>query len=201
MNYADPSGRLAMTTLGLGAIVAIVSAAIIIGGVAQLASNALAGQTGSELWGGVAGSALGSGVNALCLCLAPLTGGALWAVSAILAAGVQTGVDTIEALIRGERVSLLQTSTDFGINAVTTFGGNWIGAKLVPINSAWFKPQGFTRVFIKPYGQYILQQAIIGAEISALVNLARKTDWDTFCKSRFMSKTYYSIPLKNLINN
>ena len=132
VNYVDPSGHMAMTTFGLGAIIAIVSAAIVIGGGTQIASNALAGQKGSEVWRGVAGSALGSGINALCLCWMPLTGGALWAVSALLAAGVQTGVDTIEAYVRGESISLGQTSIDFGINAATTFAGNWLGAKLIP---------------------------------------------------------------------
>ena len=65
--YVDPTGHFAMTAFGIWAIIGIVSAAVVIGGGAQLASNALAGETGSDLWRGVAGAAIGSGVNVLAL--------------------------------------------------------------------------------------------------------------------------------------
>ena len=72
----DPSGHFALTAFGIWAIIGIVSTAMILGGGAQLASNAIAGETGSDLWRGVAGAALEAGANALGLCLVPLTGGA-----------------------------------------------------------------------------------------------------------------------------
>ena len=157
VNKYDPTGH-----FGIWAIIGIVGAAILIGG-AQLASNALAGETGSDLWRGVAGAALGSGVNALALCLSPFTGGASLAFAAGLGAAVQTGVDTLETVIRGETVNGWQTVADLGINFITTFAGNWIGSKLIPTNSGWFEPKKFLSVFMKPYGQKILLQTAIGA--------------------------------------
>ena len=175
--YVDPSGYFALTTFGIWAIIGIVSVAMALGGGAQLASNALAGETGSDLWRGVAGAALGAGANALALCLVPLTGGASFAVSALIGAGVQTGVDTLETVIRGEEISLGQSAIDFGINFATTFVGNWIGAKIIPTNSGWFKPQKFLSVFLKPYGQKILLQTAIGAVLSPIINFLRKFKW------------------------
>ena len=169
--YVDPTGH-----FGILAIIGIVGAAILLGGGAQLASNALAGETGSDLWRGVAGAALGSGVNALALCLSPFTGGASLAFAAGLGAAVQTGVDTLETVIRGETVNGWQTVADLGINFITTFAGNWIGSKLIPTNSGWFKPKKFLSVFMKPYGQKILLQTAIGAGLSGIVNFARKFD-------------------------
>ena len=171
VNKYDPTGH-----FGILAIIGIVGAAILIGGGAQLASNALAGETGSDLWRGVAGSALGSGVNALALCLSPFTGGASLAFAAGLGAAVQTGVDTLETVIRGETVNGWQTVADLGINCITTFAGNWIGSKLIPTNSGWFEPKKFLSVFMKPYGQKILLQTAIGAGLSGIVNFARKFD-------------------------
>ena len=177
--YADPRGCFALTAFGIWAIIGIVSAAMVLAGGAQLVSNALAGETGSDLWRGVAGAALGSGANALALCLVPFTGGTSLAVSAFVGSVVQTGVDTIEVLIRGEDVSLSQTALEFGINFVTTFAGNWIGANMVPTNSGWFKPQKFLSVFTRSFGQKILLQTIIGAGISGTVNFSRKFDWNS----------------------
>lgn len=135
-----------------------------------------AGETGSDLWRGVAGATLGSGVNALALCLSPFTGG----VSLVFAAGlgtiVQTGVDTLETVIRGDKVDGWQTIADLGINLITTFAGKWLGAKLIPTNNGWFKPQKFLSVFIKSYGQKILLQTAIGAGLSGTINFARKFD-------------------------
>ena len=185
VNYADPSGHLALVTFGFWAIVGIVSAAMVLGGGAQLASNALAGNTGSDLWRGVTGAALGSGANALSLCLLPATWGGSLAVSAFLGAGLQTGVDNIETLIRGENVSLKQTVLDLGINFVTTFIGNWLGSTIVPTNAGWFKTQRFDSVFLKPYGQRILAQTSIGAGVSGMVNFERKFNWGN------MNRIYY----------
>lgn len=69
---------------------------MIIGGTAQLASNAIAGETGSELWRGVVGDAVGAGVNSLLLCLTMSMGGASLFIAAGASAFVQTGVDTLE---------------------------------------------------------------------------------------------------------
>ena len=186
VNNVDPTGHFAITAFGIWAIVGIVSAAVVIGGGAQLASNALAGETGSDLWRGVAGAAIGSGVNALALCLSPFTGGASLAFAAGLGAAVQTGVDTVETLIRGEKVSLWGTALDLGLNFATTFAGNWIGSKLVPTNAGWFKPQKFLSVFTKPYGQKILLQTVIGAGLSAGVNFVRKFDWSSVDWKKFI---------------
>ena len=172
--YVGPVGHFAITTLGIGAIIALVSASIIIGGGVQLASNALAGETGSDLWRGVAGAALGAGANTLALCLVPFTGGASLAISALIGAYVQTTVDTVETLIRNEDVSLLMTVLDFRVNFVTTFVGNVLGAKIIPTNAGWFKPQKFISVFTKPYGQKLLLQTTIGALLSGIVNFIRK---------------------------
>lgn len=59
MNYYDPEGHFGIFTFGFWAIIGIVSATMVAGGGAQLVSNALAGKTGTDLWRGVAGAALG----------------------------------------------------------------------------------------------------------------------------------------------
>ena len=53
--YVDPSGH-----FGILALIAITGFSMLIGGAVQLISNAMAGKTGSELWRGVAGAALGN---------------------------------------------------------------------------------------------------------------------------------------------
>ena len=184
--YADPTGHFALTAFGIWAIIGIVSAAMIMGGGSQLISNAIAGKTGSDLWRGVAGATLGAGANALALCLIPLTGGASFAVSALIGTTVQTGVDTLETLIRGEDISLKQTALDFIVNYTTTLAGNWLGSKLVPTNAGWFKPQKFLSVFTKPYGQKILLQTTIGAGLSGMVNFTRNFDWKSANWKNFM---------------
>ena len=175
VNKYDPTGH-----FGIWAIIGIVGAAILIGGGAQLASNALAGETGSDLWRGVAGAALGSGVNALALCLSPFTGGASLAFAAGLGAAVQTGVDTLETVIRGEEVDVGQTFIDLGLNFVTTLAGNYLGSKMVPTNRGWFQTKNFWHVFTMPYGQKILLQTAIGAGLSGTVNFVRKNDWSKY---------------------
>ena len=171
--YADPSGH-----FGILALIAITGFSMLIGGAVQLISNAMAGKTGSELWRGVAGAALGTGANTLALCLSPFTGGASLAFAAVISAGIQTGVDTIETIIRGEKVNGWQTIADFGINFATTFAGNYIGSKLISINSGWFQPKKFLSVFTKSYGQKILLQSSIGAGLSGIVNLIKKFDFN-----------------------
>jgi hypothetical protein len=180
VNYADPSGRFAISaTFGIGALIAITVASMIIGGVVQLTSNALAGKTGSDLWRGVAGAAFGTGANALVLCLAMPTGGASLFIAAGVSTVVQTGVDTIETLIRKEKVGW-NVLLDLGLNFATTLAGNYFGGKLVPINSGWIKPQLFKSIFIRPYGQKILGQTAIGAWLSGTVNFIKKYDWSIF---------------------
>lgn len=47
--------------------------------------------------------------------------------------------------------------------------GYYIGAKTIPINSGWFKPQRFTSIFTKPYGQRIIAQNLIGGWIALTI--------------------------------
>ena len=153
---------------------------MLIGGTAQLVSNAMAGKTGSELWRVVAGAAVGAEVNALALCLAMQTGGASLFIAAGASAIAQTGVDTLETVIRGEKVDGWQTVADLGINFVTTLAGNYLGGKMIPTNPRWFQPQKFLSVFTKSYGQKILLQTAIGAGLSGTVNFIRKNDWSKY---------------------
>ena len=168
VNKSDPSGH-----FGIWALVAITVASMLIGGTAQLVSNAMAGKTGSELWRGVAGAAVGAGVNALALCLAMPTGGASLFIAAGTSAIAQTGVDTLETVIRGEEVDVGQTFIDLGLNFVTTLAGNYLGGKMIPTNPGWFQTQKFLSVFTKSYGQKILLQTAIGAGLSGTVNFVR----------------------------
>ena len=175
INKYDPTGH-----FGIWALVAITAASMLIGGTAQLVSNAMAGKTGSELWRGVAGAAVGAGVNALALCLAMPTGGASLFIAAGASAIAQTGVDTLETVIRGEEVDVGQTFIDLGLNFVTTLAGNYLGGKMIPTNPGWFQPQKFLSVFTKSYGQKILLQTAIGAGLSGTVNFIRKNDWSKY---------------------
>ena len=175
INKYDPTGH-----FGIWALVAITVASMLIGGTAQLVSNAMAGKTGSELWRGVVGAAVGAGVNALALCLAMPTGVASLFIAAGASAIAQTGVDTLETVIRGEEVDGWQTVADLGINFVTTLAGNYLGGKMIPTNPGWFQPQKFLSVFTKSYGQKILLQTSIGAGLSGTVNFIRKNDWSKY---------------------
>ena len=175
INKYDPTGH-----FGIWALVAITAASMLIGGTAQLVSNAMAGKTGSELWRGVAGAAVGAGVNALAICLAMPTGGASLFIAAGASAIAQTGVDTLETVIRGEEVDVGQTFIDLGLNFVTTLTGNYLGGKMIPTNPGWFQPQKFLSVFTKSYGQKILLQTAIGAGLSGTVNFIRKNDWSKY---------------------
>ena len=175
INKYDPTGH-----FGIWALVAITAASMLIGGTAQLVSNAMAGKTGSELWRGVAGAAVGAGVNALALCLAMPTGGASLFIAAGASAIAQTGVDTLETVIRGEEVDVGQTFIDLGLNFVTTLTGNYLGGKMIPTNPGWIQTQKFWSVFTKPYGQKILLQTAIGAGLSGTVNFIRKNDWSKY---------------------
>ena len=175
INKYDPSGH-----FGIWALVAITAASMLIGGTAQLVSNAMAGKTGSELWRGVAGAAVGAGINVLALCLAMPTGGASLFIAAGASATAQTGVDTLETVIRGEEVDVGQTFIDLGLNFVTTLVGNYLGGKMIPTNPGWFQPQKFISVFTKSYGQKILLQTAIGAGLSGTVNFIRKNDWSKY---------------------
>ena len=175
INKYDPTGH-----FGIWALVAITAASMLIGGTAQLVSNAMAGKTGSELWRGVAGAAVGAGVNALALCLAMPTGGASLFIAAGASAIAQTGVDTLETVIRGEEVDVGQKFIDLGLNFVTTLAGNYLGGKMIPTNPGWIQTQKFWSVFTKPYGQKILLQTAIGAGLSGTVNFIRKNDWSKY---------------------
>lgn len=175
INNYDPTGY-----FGFWALVAITTVSMLIGGAAQLVSNAMAGKKGSELWRGVAGAAVGAGVNALALCLAMPTGGASLVIAAGASSIAQTSVDTIETAIRGEKIDVGQTFIDLGLNFITTLAGNYLGSKIIPTNAGWFQPKKFLSVFTKPYGQKIILQTAIGAELSGVVNFIRKNDWKKF---------------------
>ena len=172
---------------GIWALVAITAASMLIGGTAQLISNAMAGKTGSELWRGVAGAAVGAGVDALALCLAMPTGASLF-IAAGASAIAQTGVDTLETVIRGEEVDIGQTFIDLGFNFAITLAGNYLGSKMVPTNRGWFQTKNFWHVFTMSYGQKILLQTAIGSGLSGSVNFARKNDWIKY-------KTIISVPI------
>lgn len=175
VNNIDPSGH-----FGILALVAITAASMLIGGTAQLISNAMAGKIGSELWRGVIRAAIGTGVNALVLCLAMPTGGASLFIAAGASSIVQTGVDTLETVIRGEEVDVGQTFIDLGLNFATTLAGNYLGGKIIPTNPGWFQPKKFLSVFTKSYGQKILLQTAIGAGLSGTINFIRKNDWSKY---------------------
>ena len=175
INKYDPTWH-----FGIWALVAITAASMLIGETAQLVSNAMAGKTGSELWRVVAGAAVGAGVNALALCLGMPTGGASLFIAAGASAIAQTGVDTLETVIRGEEVDVGQTFIDLGLNFVTTLAGNYLGGKMIPTNPGWFQPQKFLSVFTKSYGQKILLQTAIGAGLFGTVNFIRKNDWSKY---------------------
>lgn len=170
--YSDPTGH-----FGIWALVAITAASMFIGGTVQLLSNAMVGKTGSELLSGVAGAAIGTGVNALVLCLTMKTG----VVSLFIAAGaisiVQTGIDTFETVIKGEEVDADQYFLNLGFNFIVALAGNYLGGNMIPINPGWFQPQKFISVFTKSYGQKLLLQTVIGAGLSGIVNYIRKNDW------------------------
>ena len=178
VNFVDPSGH-----FGILAIIGIVGTAIVLGGGTQILTNAIAGETGTDLWRGVVGSALGSGTTALALLLSPFTGGASLVASALLGAGMQTSVDAFETLIRNEDISFNQAALDLGINFATTLAGNWLGSKVIKTNPGWFKTQRFESVFTKPYGQRILAQTAIGAGLSGIINFSRKFDWESLIKN------------------
>ena len=169
----DPDGN-----FGILALFAITVSSAIIGGGIQLASNALAGKTGSELWEGVAGAALGAGVNSLVLCLTISTGGASIFIAAGASALLQTSIDAIESNIRGKDVNFGSFTSDLAINFGTAAVGNYIGGKLIPTNRGWFQPKKFLSVFTKSYGQKILLQSTIGSGISGAVNYFRKNERD-----------------------
>lgn len=173
--YVDPNGNIAFPSL-----FAITIAAVLIGGIAQIISNAMTGKTGSELWRGVAGAAMGAGTNALVLGLTLATGGASIFLAAGVSAIVQTGTDTIETLIRGETIDWGAALVTSGVNFASTSLGNFAGGKMVHTNRGWFQPQQFFSIFSKSYGQKILVQTLIGACISGSVNYARKYDWSEF---------------------
>ena len=184
----DPSGR-----FGFWALVAITLTSMIIGGGTQLISNAIAGRKGSELWRGVAGAALGTGVNALALCLAMPTGGASLVIAAGISSAVQTGVDTLETIIRGENVDWEQTLIDLGINFASALVGNFVGSKVIPTNAGWFQPKKFMSVFTKSYGQKLLLQTVVGAGVSGLTSLYRAFKKINKKNSSLRSKKQWSL--------
>ncbi len=171
--YVDPSGN-----FGIWALLAITITSMLIGGGGQFISNALAGKKDSELWRGVAGASIGTGVDALALCLAMPSGGASLFIAAGISSIVQTGVDLIENKIRGEEFDCGQMFIDLGINFIITLAGNCLGSKIIPTNFGWFQPKKILSVFTKPYGQKILLQTVIGVGVSGTINFIRKNNWN-----------------------
>lgn len=128
--------------------------------------------------GGVAGASIGTGIDALALCLAMPSGGASLFIAAGLSSIVQTGVDLIENKIRGEEFNCGQMFIDLGINFIITLAGNCLGSKIIPTNFGWFQPKKILSVFTKPYGRKILLQTVIGVGVSGTINFIRKNNWN-----------------------
>ena len=171
VNCVDPTG-----CWGIGALFAITAVSMVIGGIAQLITNAISGKRDSEIWRGVAGAAIGAGVNSLALCLSLPMGGASLAISAAAGSLAQTGVDTLESVIRDEQIDWRQTAVNLGVNFTTSLAGNYIGGKIIPTNAGWFQPKKILSVFTKPYGQKIMSQTAIGAGISFIANSNKKNE-------------------------
>ena len=163
-------------TWGFAALFTISLLSGIIGGAMQLISNAASGKTGSELWRGVAGAAVGTATNALLLCV---TGSAGLVASSIISGGtsafIQSNVNMLENIIRGEEVTAQTYWSDWAQNAFSSITGNIIGGKLVPINSGWFQPKYALSVVLKKYGQRIITQTLIGSSISGSINFIKNT--------------------------
>lgn len=90
---------------------------------------------------------------------------------------MQTGVDTLETVVRKEEVNWGQTAVDLFVNFEITLLGNYMGGRMVPTNPGWFQPKKFQNVFTKPYGQKILQQTGIGAVMSGTTDFLKKNNW------------------------
>jgi RHS repeat-associated protein len=179
VNYADPSGRFAISAFfGIYALIAITATSMLIGGSAQIVSNAISGEKGSNLWRGVAGAAFGTGVDALVLCLTMEMGIASLFIAAGASAVVQSGIDVVESLIFEETITINNIVESLLWNFGATLSGNYLGGELIPINTNWIKTQKFWSVFTKPYGQKILKQSMVGAAVSGTVNVYRKKPKD-----------------------
>jgi RHS repeat-associated protein len=169
-NHSDPSGYLL-----IGSCIAIALVAAVLGGGVQLYSNAKAGATGSELWNGVAGAAVGSATNALVLFLLAPYGVEAMLIAAFSGSLTQTGVNAIEANIRGENYTFATAMGSITSNFFTNAIGNLLGAALFPTGGTWFRPKLFKSVFLKPYGQKIILQTIVGAICSRFSNYITST--------------------------
>lgn len=170
-NFLDPNGH-----FGVGALIAIFLASMLIGGSSQLISNAIAGESGGGLWRGVAGAALASGINAVLLCLGlhfHLPSMPILLLASGISASVQTNIDLLEATLNNEVVGVDETMFNFGVNFFVNILGNYIGGMLSPINSGWFQPKHFLSVFAGKYGQKIITQTIVGSSLSGTINLLR----------------------------
>ncbi len=167
--YSDPNG-----SFGISALIGITLGAAILGGVTQIALNAIDGKTGKDLFKGVLGAALGTGFNALALCLTMKMGTASFALSAGIGAVIQTSVDTIEAAFCNETISIISITDSLLKNYLITLAGNWIGAKLITTNPGWFQTKRFLSVFTRPYGQRILGQTAVGCGVSMISKIIEK---------------------------
>lgn len=161
--YYDPDGH-----FGFLVIVALLGIAALAGAGSQLIANAISGKKGKDLWRGVVGAALGSVANAAMLLLAPMSGGASLVAAAWMGALITTGVNRIESTMLGEKTTLQQECINLLLNFGGNLLGNFLGAKLIPVNSGWFQPKHLLSLFTKPYGQRLLAQVGIGA----LANIA-----------------------------
>ena len=162
----DPSGHFVIS-MGVAALIAVAVSALVIGGAGQLAANANQGKTGSELWRGVAGAALGTAVNAVVVCLmATIPGGS--AVGALAGSLVQTGVNAIETAIRGEEMSWEEAGYDFLMNSILMYTANLLGGLMYPTGSDLSALQSIGSVFTESVGMNIVAQTVLGAEVSWL---------------------------------
>ena len=147
---------------------------MLIGGGIQLASNAISGESGPDLWQGVFGASIGAGVNALLLSLGLGWGKAAYFIAAGAGTLVQTGFNTIEDKHRENSIDRVAVFKDLGNNFLSNTIGNFIGAKLIPTNPGWFQPQKFISVFTKSYGQKLLSQTAIGSIYTAIANYLKE---------------------------
>ena len=155
--YSDSDG-----TFGLWALTGITLAASVIGGLAQMASNAL---SGNDLFDGVLAAAVGSGVNAVLMCYSSN----IFIVSGI-ASLVQTGIDYLQRKNTNYEMGIVEIINRFVSNYILYLNCNFASNLLVEINPKLPQPNTFLDAFCSEYGKDLVMQDIIGAEIVLITN-------------------------------
>ena len=165
--YRDENGHYSVLV-----VVALLSLAFLAGGLSQLAYNSSQEKQGTELWRGVAGASFGSLVNMAALIAAPFSGGATLVFAAVVGSLTTASINIVEKTIYGENINWRRESINLLTNFASNLAGNYIGAKLIPINTGWFQPQHLSSFFMKSYGQRLIAQQVIGSTSSFLLNSA-----------------------------